>query len=236
MAFLKEKFLLLCFVTFNSLLFSVSSRGPVYRPPPVEWLTEPFPRIPFTQGMSKLFGASNVHLKSNGTYADIILDKTSGSGLVSKQRYYHGFFSAAIKLPAGFTSGEVLAFYVSHGQMRKYNHDEIDFELLGYAKRRQWVLQTNMYGNGSLKTGREEKVYLWFDPTQEFHQYTILWNSHHIVFLVDNVPVREVIHNKAISSAYPSKPMSLYAAIWDTSEWSTNGGKYPVNYKYARYK
>lgn len=27
--------------------------------------------------------------------------------------------------------------------------------------------------------------------------------------------------------------MSLYATIWDASEWATNGGKYPVNYKYA---
>lgn len=52
-------------------------------------------------------------------------------------------------------------------------------------------------------------------------------------FLVDNIPVREVIHNQASSSVYPTKPMSLYATIWDASEWATHGGKYPVNYKYA---
>ncbi|KAK9052100.1 hypothetical protein SSX86_028728 [Deinandra increscens subsp. villosa] len=233
MAFLQQNFLLLCVVTFSSLLLQVSSRGPVYKPPTVEKVTDRFPRIPFTEGMSTLFGPTNVHFKSNGSYADIILDKTSGSGLISKNRYYHGFFSAAIKLPAGFTSGVVLAFYMSNADVFPHNHDEIDFELLGYAKRRQWVLQTNMYGNGSVKTGREEKVYLWFDPTQEFHQYTILWNNHHIVFLVDNIPIREVIHNQAISPAYPSKPMSLYATIWDASEWATSGGKYPVDYKYA---
>lgn len=27
--------------------------------------------------------------------------------------------------------------------------------------------------------------------------------------------------------------MSVYATIWDGSEWATHGGKYPVNYKYA---
>ena len=27
--------------------------------------------------------------------------------------------------------------------------------------------------------------------------------------------------------------MSLYATIWDGSEWATHGGKYPVNYKYG---
>lgn len=34
---------------------------------------------------------------------------------------------------------------------------------------------------------------------------------------------------------FPSKPMSLYATIWDGSDWATNGGKYRVNYKYAPY-
>ncbi|KAI3729031.1 hypothetical protein L6452_17677 [Arctium lappa] len=233
MAFLQEKNLVFFFVICSSLLSSVSSRGAVYRPPNVERLTDRFPRMPITRGMGTLFGASNIHLKSNGSYVDIVLDKTSGSGLVSKNRYYHGFFSAAIKLPKGFTSGVVLAFYMSNADVFPNNHDEIDFELLGHEKRRQWVLQTNMYGNGSVKTGREEKVNLWFDPTQQFHQYTILWNNHHIVFLVDNIPVREVINNQAISSVYPSKPMSLYATIWDASDWATDGGKYPVNYKYA---
>lgn len=34
---------------------------------------------------------------------------------------------------------------------------------------------------------------------------------------------------------FPSKPMSIYATIWDGSEWATNGGRYRVNYKYAPY-
>ncbi|KAM7255083.1 hypothetical protein ACFE04_020324 [Oxalis oulophora] len=34
---------------------------------------------------------------------------------------------------------------------------------------------------------------------------------------------------------FPSKPMSLYATIWDGSDWATNGGKYRVNYKYSPY-
>lgn len=50
---------------------------------------------------------------------------------------------------------------------------------------------------------------------------------------MDNIPVREVVHTDAVSSAYPSKPMSVYTTIWDGSEWATHGGKYPVNYKYA---
>ena len=52
-------------------------------------------------------------------------------------------------------------------------------------------------------------------------------------FLVDNVPVREFQRNSAYPSVFPSKPMSVYATIWDGSQWATHGGKYPVNYKYA---
>lgn len=37
----------------------------------------------------------------------------AGSGLVSQNKYNYGFFSAAIKLPPGYTSGVVVAFYVS---------------------------------------------------------------------------------------------------------------------------
>lgn len=215
-------------------MLPVLSRGPVYKPPSVEQLTNRFRSTPITAKMSTFFGASHIHMKNNGSYTDIVLDKTSGSGLVSKDKYFHGFFSAAIKLPIGITSGVVLAFYMSNSDMYPHNHDEIDFELLGHESRKEWVLQTNIYGNGSVKTGREEKFNLWFDPTQEYHQYSMLWNTHHIVYLVDNIPIREVIHNQASSLfAYPSKPMSLYATIWDGSEWATHGGKYPVNYKYA---
>ncbi|KAI3720304.1 hypothetical protein L6452_21220 [Arctium lappa] len=234
MTFLQQSSLLSCFIIFSSSsLLLVSSRGPVYKPPSVERLTDRFHPTPVSAKMSTFYGSSNIRMKNNGSYADIILDKNSGSGLVSKDRYHHGFFSAAVKLPMGVTSGVVLAFYMSNSDVFPHNHDEIDFELLGHEKRKEWVLQTNIYGNGSVKTGREEKFYLWFDPTQDFHQYTILWNKHHIVFLVDNIPVREVIHNQVSFFVYPSKPMSLYTTIWDASEWATHGGKYPVNYNYA---
>lgn len=232
MAQLLESSLLLSFLILSTIV-AVSSRGAVYTPPNVERLTDRFSHLPVNQGFSLFFGGSNIRLKNNGSSVDILLDKTTGSGLVSKNKYNYGFFSAAIKLPPGFTSGVVLAFYLSNADLYPHNHDEIDFELLGHERRKDWVLQTNIYGNGSVKTGREEKFYLWFDPTQQFHQYSILWNNHHTVFLVDNVPVREVLHNAAIASAYPSKPMSLYATIWDGSEWATRGGKYPVNYKFA---
>ncbi|KAK6922168.1 Glycoside hydrolase family 16 [Dillenia turbinata] len=49
-------------------------------------------------------------------------------------------------------------------------------------------------------------------------------------FLVDNIQIREVLHNTATSSLYPSKPISVYTTIWDGSDWATHGA---VNYQYA---
>lgn len=39
--------------------------------------------------------------------------RVTGSGFVSQDLYLHGFFSASIKLPADYTAGVVVAFYVS---------------------------------------------------------------------------------------------------------------------------
>ncbi|OMO78197.1 Glycoside hydrolase, family 16 [Corchorus capsularis] len=210
----------------------VSSHNKHYTTPSVPRLTDLFSHVSIDKGCSYAFGGPNIKLLNNGSMATLSLDKTSGSGLVSKNKYHYGFFSAAIKLPAGLTSGVVVAFYLSNVDTNPHNHDEIDIELLGNDKRLDWTLQTNIYANG-VSTGREEKFYFWFDPRQQHHYYSILWNSHHIVFLVDNIPVREFPNNGKFTSSYPSKPMSLYVTIWDGSEWATHGGKYPVNYKYA---
>lgn len=42
-----------------------------------------------------------------------VLVQYAGSGLASVNKYHYGFFSAAIKLPPGDSSGVVVAFYVS---------------------------------------------------------------------------------------------------------------------------
>ncbi|KAF8688340.1 hypothetical protein HU200_042301 [Digitaria exilis] len=157
----------------------------------------------------------------------------AGSGFASQDLFLHGFFSAAIKLPADYAAGVVVAFYLSNGDVYEKTHDELDFEFLGNVRGREWRVQTNVYGNGSTHAGREERYDLPFDPTDDFHHYSILWTSRRIVFYVDETPIREVVRTAAMGAAFPSKPMSLYATIWDGSSWATLGGRYRVNYKYA---
>ncbi|KAJ6675053.1 XYLOGLUCAN ENDOTRANSGLUCOSYLASE/HYDROLASE PROTEIN 33-RELATED [Salix viminalis] len=234
MAVLQEIVVLGLLVLCMAVSVSAHSRHSHYTPPPnVIRLTDVFSRVSIGREYSTFFGGSNTKLLNNGSVANLALDKSSGSGLASRNKYYYGFFSAAIKLPSGLSPGVVVAFYLSNADNYPHSHDEIDIELLGHDQRNDWVLQTNVYANGSTGTGREEKFYLWFDPTEQHHHYSIIWNSHHVVFLVDNIPVREFAHSGSYPSVYPSKPMSLYATIWDGSQWATHGGKYPVNYKYA---
>ncbi|RRT58871.1 hypothetical protein B296_00038310 [Ensete ventricosum] len=172
-------------------------------PPTTAPLTDRFPRLVFDGAFSDLFGGQNIKKTSNGSQVSLMLDKTSGCIFLQALKAY------------------------------PHNHDEMDFELLGHEKRKEWALQTNVYGDGSTGIGREEKFFLWFDPTADFHEYSLIWNQHHIVFLVDNLPVREVNHSVAMARAYPSKPMSIYSTIWDGSQWATHGGKKPVNYKFG---
>ncbi|WOL09528.1 putative xyloglucan endotransglucosylase/hydrolase protein 30 [Canna indica] len=131
------------------------------------------------------------------------------------------------------TLRDMKSMQTSNGDVFKKTHDELDFEFLGNVKGRAWRIQTNVYGNGSTSRGREERYYLPFDPTAEAHQYSILWTSDRIIFYIDDIPIREVVRSDAMGGDYPSKPMSVYATIWDGSTWATANGRYKVNYKYA---
>lgn len=189
--------------------------------------------LAFDEGYSHLFGDKNMVRSSDGRGVRLHLNQYTGSGFVSSDAYNYGLFSASIKLPADYTAGVVVAFYTSNGDTFQKTHDELDFEFLGNIRGKDWRVQTNVYGNGSTSRGREERYFLPFDPTLEAHRYSILWTNTTAIFYVDDTPIREVVRSKGMGSDFPSKPMSLYATIWDGSAWATSGGKYKVNYKYS---
>ncbi|KAI3719266.1 hypothetical protein L6452_20161 [Arctium lappa] len=190
--------------------------------------------VSFEKGFTQLFGGDSNLLRShNDNTVHLHLNQYTGAGFRSSDLYNHGLFSARIKLPSEYTAGIVVAFYTSNGDVFEKSHDELDFEFLGNIKGKPWRFQTNLYGNGSTSRGREERYTLWFDPSKAYHRYTILWTSSKIIFYIDEVPIREILKSDEMGSDFPSKPMALYATIWDASNWATNGGKYKVNYKYA---
>jgi len=188
--------------------------------------------VSFDAGYAPLFGDDNLVRSPDGRSVTLKLDRNTGSGFVSKAAYRHGFFSASIKLPGDYTAGVVVAFYLSNWDEHPKNHDELDFELLGNRRGHGWHVQTNMYGNGSTARGREERYLLPLLDTTA-HRYAIAWTPNNVVFYLDGVPIREVVRVPSIGGDFPSKPMSVYATIWDGSNWATDGGKYKVDYAYA---
>ncbi|XP_057773809.1 probable xyloglucan endotransglucosylase/hydrolase protein 30 [Salvia miltiorrhiza] len=188
--------------------------------------------LTFSQSYTPLFSDFNIKRSPDDNAVSLLLNRLSGSGIISSDYYNYGFFSASIKMPSKYTAGIVVAFYTSNVDTFEKNHDELDIEFLGNVQGHAWRFQTNLYGNGSVSRGREERYRLWFDPSKDSHRYSILWTPQNIIFYVDEIPIRHVIRNAGMRGDYPSKPMSVYATIWDASSWATSGGKRKVDYRH----
>ncbi|XP_058773990.1 xyloglucan endotransglucosylase/hydrolase protein 31-like [Vicia villosa] len=228
-------------VPLFSLLFSFmvcrnNAEGP---PSPGYYPSSKVSPISFDHGFGNLWGPQ--HQKLDQGSLKIWLDTTSGSGFKSLHSYRSGYFGASVKLQTGYTAGVITSFYLSNNQDYPGNHDEIDIEFLGTTPDKPYVLQTNVYirGSGDAKViGREMRFHLWFNPTQDFHNYAILWKPSEIIFFVDDVPIRRYPRKSDVT--FPSRPMYVYGSIWDASSWATENGKYKANYTYqpfiGRYK
>lgn len=174
----------------------------------------------FSEEFDITWGDDRAKMMNNGEALTLSLDKNSGSGFQSKNEYLYGKFDIQLKLVPGNSAGTVSTYYLSS---QGPNHDEIDFEFLGNLSGDPYIVHTNVYSQG--KGDREQQFHLWFDPTQDFHTYSILWNPLHIVFYVDSTPIREFKNSEAMGVPYLDKqPMRVYSSLWDAEDWATSGG------------
>ncbi|KAI4368746.1 hypothetical protein MLD38_017266 [Melastoma candidum] len=209
-------------------------------PSPGYYPSSNYAPIEFEQGFRNLWGPQHQTIEQDGALT-IWLDSSSGSGFKSLRPYKSGYFGTSMKLQPGYSAGVNTCFYLSNSEDFPGNHDEVDMEFLGTTFDKPYTLQTNVYvrgsGDGNI-IGREMKFHLWFDPTQDFHHYAILWTPNEIIFLVDDVPIRR--YPRKSNTTFPARPMWVYGSIWDASSWATESGKYRADYRYepfvGRYK
>ncbi|TYK11852.1 putative xyloglucan endotransglucosylase/hydrolase protein 23 precursor [Cucumis melo var. makuwa] len=183
----------------------------------------------FNQDFQITWGDGRAKILNNGELLTLSLDKASGSGFQSQNEYLFGKIDMQLKLVAGNSAGTVTAYY-------------IDFEFLGNLTGDPYTLHTNVFSQG--KGNREQQFHLWFDPTADFHTYSILWNPNRIIFSVDGTPIREFKNWESNGVPFPKdQPMRIYSSLWNADDWATRGGlvktdwtKAPFTASYKNFK
>ncbi|KAE8689710.1 putative xyloglucan endotransglucosylase/hydrolase protein 8 [Hibiscus syriacus] len=142
---------------------------------------------PFEDNFSIMWSEDHFKTSEDGNTWYLSLDKETGCGFQTKQRYRFGWFSMKLKLVGGDSAGVVTAYYMCSENGAGPERDELDFEFLGNRTGQPYLIQTNVYKNGV--GNREMRHMLWFDPTEDYHSYSIYGTTTRLCFLWIEFPL-----------------------------------------------
>ncbi|KAK6123999.1 hypothetical protein DH2020_042261 [Rehmannia glutinosa] len=103
----------------------------------------------FDDNFSKSCPETNFKTSEDGQIWYLSLDEQAGCGFMTKQRYRFGWFSMKLKLVGGDSAGVVTAYYMCSENAAGPERDELDIEFLGNRTGQPYLIQTNVYKNGT---------------------------------------------------------------------------------------
>ncbi|KAJ3671144.1 hypothetical protein LUZ60_008570 [Juncus effusus] len=162
-------------------------------------------------------GDGRAKILNKGSELQLSMDEITGSGAETINSFMYGKFDMQMKFVPGNAKGTVTAFYLNSKQI---NHNEVDFEFLGGTDPSQYFLSTNVFING--RGSREQYFKFWFDPTTDFHTYTMLWTLKQIIWYIDGTPIRVFRKGDGtITLPYvENQALKVQVSIWDGSAWT----------------
>jgi xyloglucan:xyloglucosyl transferase len=186
----------------------------------------------FASAMKCTWGYDNCQI--NDDSVKLILNKWSGASIQGTDQFIYGYIDMRIKLVPGNSAAVVTTYYTSSEWNSKDTdvHDEIDFEFLGNVTGgdNYYTLHTNIFVNG---VGNREQQFRmsWYDPTSDYHNYTIFWNPYMVAWSVDGNVIRAFKNYEDQGIPFPKyKPQRVYSSIWNADDWACQGGKVKTNY------
>jgi xyloglucan:xyloglucosyl transferase len=185
-----------------------------------------------------VWGKDNCQI--NGDNLALILNQWSGASVKGTKEFLFGYVNMRIKLVPDDSAAVVTTYYISSPWDSEENdwHDEIDFEFLGNVTGEPYTIHTNIFVNGV--GNREEQFKPWFDPTSDYHSYTIFWTPYIVQWSIDGVVFRVFKNNEDKGIPFPkTRAMTVYSSIWNADDWACQGGRIKTNWTYqpftARY-